>query len=283
MDVVKVLLTLSVFYILFSGTAAAQFVLESVDVTVYDIKQDGTVKVKENIKLIIQGDYYQGLYDTGYSGYSSNDLAFWSSSTELKDVKRHINPKKGSISDFTLTPQPRGKCNPVQGICHGEIILEYMISPTYNETGGTPVEGTGLFTIDYYKPRTTKYKLNTDALSFTTTEQGNILLDERVYFNIYLPEGTMVTRLNPMPQNEEVNLPARMNELSWEGVVLVNFIVEFDVEKSLEREVSEFFFGFVNFIEETITGPYGFAIIIIFVIIVGSYLYINVAKRKKEE
>lgn len=280
MDVVKVLLIVSLFCMLIP-LSSAQFVLESVNVVVSDIQYDGTVNVKENIKLIMEGEYYHELYDTGYSGQASNDLAFWSSATELKDVKKHINPEKGSITDFTLTPQPRGKCNPVQEICHGELILEYQVHPIYNES--LPEENTGLFTTDDYKPRTIKYKLNTDALSFTTTDQENILLDERVYFTIKLPDGTMVTKLNPIPENEDVDLPARMSELSWTDLVLVNFVVEFDVEGSLEQEVTDFFLGFVQFIEDAIMGPYGFAIIIIIVIIIGGYLYINTAKRKKEE
>jgi len=280
MDAVKVVLAVSLFFLLvpFSN---AQFVLESVNVVVSDIQPDGTVNVKENIKLIIQGEYYHELYDTGYSGQASNDLAFWSSATELKDVKKHINPDKGSITDFTLTPQPRGKCNPVQDICHGELILEYQVHPTYN--GTFQETNTGLFTIENYKPRTTRYKLNIDALSFTTTDQENILLDERVYFRIKLPDGTMVTRLNPIPENEDVDLPARMSELSWTDLVLVNFAVEFDVEDSLQEEVTDFFLGFVQFAEDAVTGPYGFAIIIIFAIIIGGYIYISVAKRRKEE
>ncbi len=285
MDVVKVLLTVALFCLLLPSAANAEFILEKAEVRVSDIQPDGAVKVRESIKMIISGQYSQELYDLGYSGYSNNDLAFWSSTTELKDVKRHINPAKTSITEFTLTPQPRGKCNPVQGICHGELILEYRASPSYNETegGSVPIPGTGLFATENYKPRTIRYDLNPGALAFTTTEQGNIILDENVYFTIMLPDGTLVTKVNPLPEGVETDLPARMRELTWEDLVLVKFTVQFEVEESLEHEVSEFFFGFVEFIEDTITGPYGFAIIIILVIIIGSYLYINVAKRKKEE
>lgn len=283
MDGVKAVLTLALFCLLVPGASHAEFLMKSVNVQVSDIEPDGSVMVRESIKMIIKGEYSQALYDSGYSGYSNNDLSFWSTTTGLKDVKRHINPAKTDIAEFTLTPQPRKKCNPIQEICHGELILEYKASPSYNTTehGSVPIEGTGLFRTQDYKPRTTRYSLNPEALSFTTTEQGNIILDENVFFTIEFPEGTVVTDVNPMP--EEVELPAKLSELTWEDVVLVKFKVEFEVEKSLEREVSEFVFGFVGLIENAITGPYGFAIIIISFIIIGGYLYINVSKRKKEE
>ncbi len=281
----RILPAFALFVLLFSGTAFAEFLLESVNVQVSDIQSDGSIKVRENIKLIIQGEHSQLLYDSGYSGYSNNDLSFWSTTTGLKDVKRHINPAEATMKDFTLTPQPRGKCNPIQEICHGELILEYYVTPSYNTTNGvmTPVEGTGLFTVNNYKPRTTKYSLNTDALFFTTTEQGNILLEDDVFFTVRFPEGTFVTKVNPFPAEVETELPARMTALTWEDMVLVKFTLEFEVEKSLQQEVSEFFFSFVSLIETSLSGEYGFAIIIIAVIIVGGYIYIKQAKRRKEE
>jgi len=263
----------------------AEFLLESVDVEVSEIQPDGSAKVRENIKMIIKGEYSQALYDSGYSGYSNNDLSFWSTTTGLKDVKRHISTSVTDISEFTLTPQPRKKCNPVDEICHGELILEYIASPTYNSTGGRDemVAGTGLFTVENYKPRTMRYTLNPTALAFTTTEQGNIILDENVYFTVKFPDGTVVTNVNPMPEYVEESLPSRISELTWEDLVLVKFTLVFEVEKSLQQEVSEFFFGFVHFLEEGLTGEYGYVIIILVVILAGGYIYINATKRKKEE
>ncbi|NYZ76805.1 hypothetical protein H0O02_00650 [Candidatus Micrarchaeota archaeon] len=285
MDGRKAILVLAILALLLPDAARAEFLLESVDVEASDISPDGSVKIRESIKLIINGDYSQALYDSGYSGYSNNDLSFWSTTTSLKDVKRHINPAKTEINDFTLTPQPRKKCNPVQGICHGELILEYTASPAYNTTDGvqTPVQGTGLFTVENYKPRTTRYTLNQEALSFTTTEQGNVLLEDNVRFTMKFPSGTLVTKLNPLPESVDVALPARISELTWEDMVLVKFTAEFEVEESLQKEVSEFFSGFVRAVESGLAGPYGFAIIILAFIIIGGYIYIRTAKRKKEE
>ncbi len=263
----------------------AEFILERVEVTVSNIESDGSVKVTENIKMIITGEHSSSLYDSGYSGYYNNDLSFWSSTTALKDVKQHLNPSKMDITDFRLKPQPRGKCNPVQDLCHGELILEYTASPAYNKTEGSsvPVAGTGLFTVDEYKPRTKRYTLNPEALSFTTTEQGNIILDERVYLIIGLPQDSVVYDVNPLPDGEELELPARVSRLSWNDMILVKFSLVFDVEESLQEEVSDFFLGLAAGIDTMIRGEYGIAVIVIAVILVGGYFYISMAKRKKEE
>ncbi|HID72653.1 TPA: hypothetical protein EYP38_01815, partial [Candidatus Micrarchaeota archaeon] len=107
--------------LLLLSAAHADFLLERVDVSVSDIQDDGSAKVHESIRFIMIGDYAQALYD---SGFSNNDLAFWSAATDLKDVKKHVNPQTGEVKDFRLRPQPRTGCNPIQGTCHGELILD---------------------------------------------------------------------------------------------------------------------------------------------------------------
>lgn len=270
-------------FILLSTSVAAEFILEKVEVVVSEIAPDGSAKVKESIKLMIRGKDSQALYDSGYGGYSSNDLSFWSSTTGLKDIKRHVNPPNGEITEFTLIPQPRKKCNPIQEICHGELILEYRVLPAFKKdrNPNIPIEETGLFTVDNYKPRTTRYSLNTRALSFTRTEQGNILLEKNIHLTIKLPEGTTVTKLNPFPEGIESELPASFRELTWSDMVLVRFILEFESEESLGKEVIDFFADFVRYIINGINGPYGSAIITIAIILVGGYLYIQKAKRKR--
>ncbi len=282
MNGVRVLLLMT---LILSVVVHAEFILERVEVTISDIQTDGSVKVTEDIKMIITGEHSSSLYDSGYTGYYNNDLSFWSTTTELKDVKRHLSPTHVEIKDFRLKPQPRGKCNPIQDLCHGELILEYTASPSYNKSAETPapIAGTGLFTVDEYKPRTKRYTLNPEALSFTTTDQGNIILGDRVYLIIDLPQDTVVHDINPLPRNVEMELPSKVSELSWNDMILVKFSLIFEVEESLQDEVSGFFMGLVGGIDTMIRGEYGFAVLIIAAILIGGYLYINMAKRKKEE
>lgn len=260
------------------------FLLERVEVQVSDVQSDGSARVHESIKFIILGSYSQALYDVGFE---HNDLAFWSTATGLKDVKKHINPAKGAISDFRLRPQPRTSCNPIQGTCHGELILDYYVHPSYNisEDGRTktPTPATGLFNVDEYKPRTRRYTINPDALSFTTTEQNNIILDENVYFTISLPSDSVTLDVNPLPTKSDIKVPARVSELSWNDMILVRLSLIFDVERGLDAEVAEFFSNVLWGIVSGINSTHGYALVIISIILIGGYIYINIFKRKVED
>ncbi len=276
MRLLQVLALLSLICVTFG-----EFVLEDVTVYIHDIQPDGSAKVSESIKLFL----YDEANDDYDSGFNRNDLSFWSTITEIQDVKQHVNPAKVEISDFLVRPQPRSKCNPIQGTCHGELILEYKASPSYNTTekgDKVPIEGTGLFSVDKYKPRTTKYTIDSDALSFTKTSKGSLLLEENIYLKMGLPQETMVLDLNPKPENEmETKLPARINELEWNDIILVKFSVVFEVEEPLEKEVSEFFYGLFGSIQDLLTGEYGGALLAIIIIIIGGYLYITIEKRTR--
>jgi hypothetical protein len=265
----------------FAGMASAEFMLENVDVLIHDIQPDGSAKVSESIKLIILGNQAQEEYDRGFS---MNDLAFWSTVTGLPDVKQHVNPSKVAMTDMRVRPQPRGKCNPIQGICHGELLIEYDTRPVYSLQNGTSVmvPKTGLFTTEKYKPRTTKYSITPDSLSFTTTPQGNILLVENVHLRIKPPAEAVFLDLNPKPEDMDRTLPVKLSEVEWSDTILVKFSVVFEVEDALEKEVSEFFYGMFGSVQGTLTGQYGSALIAIIIIVVGGYIYISTEKRKVE-
>ncbi len=259
----------------------ADFLIERVDVTISDISADGSAKVHESIKFVMFGNYSNSLYD---SGISNNELSFWSTNTGLKDVKLHTNPSTVDIQNLRVRPQPRTKCNPIQGICHGELILDYGAYPTYEDNLTKEIEaGTGLFTIEKYKPRTRRYTINPAALSFTTTPEGNIILDEDVYLTIELPDDGVVLDLNPPPEGMDIDLPARPGGLTWTDIVLVKFSLVFDVEDSIDKEVSDFFGGIFLGASRLVGGPNGPAAILLSAVIIGSTLYIIMAKRRGEE
>ena len=212
-------------------------------------------------------------------------MSFWSTITGLQNIKQHVNPARVEISDFIVRPQPRSKCNPIQGTCHGELILEYTASPSYNVTEegeAVPIQGTGLFSVEKYKPRTTKYIIEPDALSFTKTSKGSLLLEENIYLKMRLPQETVVLDLNPKPEDlVDIEVPARINELEWNDIILVKFSVIFEVEEPLEKEVSEFFYDLFGSIQDLLTGEYGGALLAIIIIIIGGYLYITIEKRTR--
>ena len=267
--------------LLLLAMANAEFLIEKVEVTISDIKPDGSARVHESIKFLMFGNYSQSIYD---SGISNNDLSFWSTNIGLKDLKLHINTANVDVRDFRLRPQPRTKCNPIQGVCHGEIVLDYVTYPSYKDNTTTEqVPGTGLFTIQQYKPRTRRYTINPASLSFTTTLEGNIILDENSYLIVELPQESMLLDVNPQPADINLRLPLHVDELSWIDIVLVKFSLVFDVEDSIDKEVADFFAGISNRISRTLGSPEGSALIVLLSILIGSYLYITMSKRKGEE
>lgn len=267
--------------LLLASMANADFLLQQVDVTLGDIQADGSAHVHESIKFLMFGNYSESVYD---SGMTSNDLSFWSANIGLKDMKFHINPATVDIRDFRLRPQPRNSCNPIQGVCHGELILDYQAYPSYADNASTePIPGTGIFTVDKYKPRTRRYTLNPSALSFTTTPEGNIILDPAVHLTVDLPSGSVLQDVNPQPADFNTPLPAHVDSLSWSDTVLVKFSLVFSVEDSIDKEVADFLSGITVNFTRTLSSPYGPPLIALVVILMGSYLYITMAKRKGEE
>ncbi len=265
--------------LLLAAMAHAEFVLESVDVTISDIGSDGSARVHESIKVIMFGDFSKSVYD---SGITNNKLSVWSNNTELKDVQIHVSPSLVDIRDFRLRPQPRTRCNPIQDLCHGELILDYWAYPSFDEDE-KPIGGTGLFTVDQYKPRTKRYTINPAALAFTKTPEDNIVLEERVYLNIELPSDSVTLDVNPLPGEEELDLPTHVSQLSWTDVVLVKFSLIFDVEESIDKEVTDFFSNIAKGISQTLASSHGLPLIALLVLIIASYLYIMMAKRRGEE
>lgn len=268
----RLLLALATFLAL-TMMVNAEFMLNEVVVTIYDIKPDGTAKVSESVKLIIKGTESQNDYD---SGFSSNDISFWSSVTKVPDVRYHVNPAKVVIKDLRVLPQPRKKCNPIQDICHGELLIQYETTPIISN--GTAVAGTGLFKVEQSKPRTTRYTLNPDSLSFITTPQGNILLAENVNLVLELQDNSVLIELNPKPEGMPEN-QKRADTIKWRDTILVKLTVVFEVEETLEKEVSNFFYDIYYSFYATMTGEYGWAFIAIIIIIVSAYVYITLEKK----
>ncbi len=265
-------------FIFFSSIILADFRLENVEVIVSDIDKEGGARVQEIITFLIVGDLSYSLYD---SGLYNNDLSFWSGTTQLTDAKLHLNPNKVDIQDFRLIPQPRKGCNIFANSCRGQLIIDYKALPHYSK--GQRINGTGLFSIKKEKPRTIMYKINSDALSFTTTNLGDIIINRDITLRIILPKTSTITELNPFPENVEVKLPQQLSELSWTNTILVRFVLAFQVEESLGNEVTEFFTDLSKSVERAIRGEHGLAVILILLILVGGYIYLSSLKYKKEK
>ena len=265
-------------FLLLLSLASAEFILESIEVTVSDIQPDGSATVKENIKFLVKGNYSRALYDSGMK--TTDDLSFWTSNTGISDIRQHVNPAVVLIDNFRLQPQPRSGCNPFLDTCHGGLLISYIVQPVYGNDS-VPINGTGLFFMDDYKPRTTRYTLNPAGLSFTPTEGGNMLIGPNVKFSVKIPQGGKVIEIDPEPS--EASDGSQGKVLQWTDMVLVRFSLIFDVESSLGKEASDFFSDAILRFQNTASSSHGISFLVMLGILVGSYVYINIAKRKKEE
>ncbi len=253
----------------------SEFKIESLDVLFYNIQKDGSVTVTESIKFMVIGDYEKKLY---ISGFDKNDLSFWATSTRLTDMKKHVNDAIVDVKELTVTPQTLKDCSIMFNRCRGEIIINYIASPYYNKTTGKALAKTGIFTIENPKPRTVGYSLNPAALAFTTTQEGDILLDKHVILSIQLPENSAVYKISPEPENYAKD----MKLLQWSNMMLVHFSLIFEVEYSISMEVAEFFSLVFKSVESIISGPQGIAIVIIIIILLAAYIYLKSIRRSKK-
>ncbi|MEK6982322.1 MAG: hypothetical protein AABX38_05300 [Candidatus Micrarchaeota archaeon] len=251
----------------------AEFNLDQLDVTIKDVKSDGSARVRESIRFFINTPYDTAVYE---NGFNKNDLSFWANATGINDVRLHVDPNKVDIQNFRILPQPR-KCNPFLNVCRGELILDYTVYP-YLNINNDYINSTGLFKTTYEKPRTTKYTLNPSALLFRTSDNGDVILDNNVYLVIIFPQSSLILDVNPLPS--DIVLPSKQSYLKWNNIALVKFSTVFEVEESIDKEVSEFFANVIKGTQNAITGKHGPAIFIIVSIFAATYIYLQSIKKK---
>lgn len=264
---------LALFLLLAAKLAFPAFILESVDITAKDIKEDGSASVAESIKMIVESDNSRMLYN---SVFDANDLSTWASVTGFAEMRTHTNRRFVDVSNFRVMPQKLTKCSALSNTCHGEVILTYKVSPYY--LNGSVLNNTGLFFADKYKPRTIRYTLNQNALELKKSEKGDIIIENKIFFDVVLPPQAKVVDVNPRPDNDDY---ARTGKMTWSDTILVNFALVFEVEKSIDTEVFEFFSSIPRNMASVIAGDQGPAVILIVLILLGSYIYLRSVSKKK--
>ncbi|MDO8553263.1 MAG: hypothetical protein Q7S22_00510 [Candidatus Micrarchaeota archaeon] len=259
-------------FFLIVSAVYADFQIQQVDVTIKNINKDGSVLIQERYQFLVKTAYSKSLYE---SIINKNDLSSWSLTTGIRELRLHTNPNAADITNFRLKPQPLKKCNAFVDTCRGELIIEYTALPFYNKSTGLSMPGTGIFSISNQKPRTTRYTLNPSSLYFDSTDQSDLILDEITFLNIEFPENSLLLNLNPVPEDTELKFPTNIRNLSWSNIILVKFAMEFEVEESLDKEVTEFFSDLLRSLQESFNGGQGLALIAIVIILTGSYIYLR--------
>ncbi|MBD3397857.1 hypothetical protein GF412_01765 [Candidatus Micrarchaeota archaeon] len=263
------------FLVMVLSLSWAAFTVTALDVAV-DVNEDGSAEITEDLYLLITTDYHISTYT---NGLTQNDLASWGSLTGLSDVRYHVDNRIVDVQNVVVRPQPVSKCNPLADLCHGELKISYRVD-AYRGKEGQAVNNSGLFLAEEYKPRTTRYTLNSGALSFEESELGDVILGENERLTFLLPEKATLVEVAPLPEGLEKEGLADAKELSWENTVLARFNIVFEKEDSLDTEVLQFFMNARQGINELVSGPEGPALVILILIVVGAYLHLQ-GKVKK--
>jgi hypothetical protein len=261
--------------LLLCSFAYSAITLTSMDVMI-DVNEDGSAEITENLGLIITTEYHISLYK---SGLSQNDLASWSELTGLQDVRCHVDNRYVDISNVVVRPQPVYQCNPLADLCHGQLKISYHVNG-YLDKDGNIINDTGLFLLDEYKPRTTRYSLNPSALGFEESGLGDVILGETERLSIVLPEDAETIEVNPLPEGVSRSELKGLKEMSWQNTVLARFNIVFEREEGLDQEVLDFFVDARNAIMQVFSGPEGIAIVVLIVIVIGGYLHLQTRVKK---
>ncbi|MDD2655107.1 MAG: hypothetical protein PHQ80_00365 [Candidatus ainarchaeum sp.] len=262
------------FVLLLLAASYAEFTLTAMDVLV-DVDVQGGAHVTEKLHYIITSSYHISLYE---SNIVKTDIGSWGGLVGSDEVRSHLDNRVVSVENVIVRASPTSRCNPLAELCHGDLTVTYEAEP-YLRADGSTVPGTGLLTVEQYKPRTTRYTLNEGALQFQTSELGDVVLGEDERLSFLLPRGAKVAYVNPLPSNTEQTGDGRQ-QLSWENEVLAHFSIVFEKEEGLDQEVIGFFMGARSKLYEFLSGPEGLPAAALVLILAGSYLYLQ-SKQKK--
>jgi hypothetical protein len=269
--------------LLLASIAFADFELRSLDVTI-DVKPDGSAHVLEKLELYMGNTESVELYETGLS---INDLGTWKERIGLNDVRYHLDPAVVSISNIRIRPQPISRCiavGDVRSQCFTTLIFDYDVSNL--GTNATGRKGTGLFSLENFKPRTTRYVINRGALSFDTNKNGDIVIGKNTKLTITIPKDSTNIYIQPIPKDLEGSVQPPFKNIysfSFDNVLLSKFEFTFQREETLDREVFSTFQSLQQSLMGALSGPQGLAVAAIAIVIILSFLYLTRVKKRKAE
>jgi len=276
---------LSLFALLFlAGMPHADFSMKSLSVFV-NINLDGSANIDEQLETAINGTSSRELYDATRAAYS--DLTTWKNRTELAEMRHHVTRAKAEVTELRIIPQAIERCNSFLGTCYATVVIDYKIPATQN--------GSGLIKVDRYKPRTLRYSLKQDALSFEQTETGDLILPTGTVISMAIPQNAEKIFFSTVPTNlagepeEDFKYDSTSNTryyignkriFKWSGNALSKFQFTYEVELPLETEVVDFFIGSQNTVSDLIFGPQGMAALFIILTAAASSYYMNKINNK---
>ena len=271
--------------LLLAAIPRADFSSKSLNVMI-NINPDGSANVEEQLDIIMNGTASRELYDTTRTVYS--DISTWKDRTQLPEMRQHISRAKADMSDIRITPQPVERCNSFLGICHALFIVDYKVIATQN--------GSGLVKVERYKPRTARYSLQQEALSFEQTKTGDLLLPAGTQISISVPSGAEKIYFSTAPSDIAAEEGGKLlydsstnlryyvgakRTFTWQDNTLSKFQFTYEIESPLEDEVIAFFSDTQNATTQLLFGPQGIAAFIMIAAGALTFYYFNSRIKRK--
>jgi len=218
--------------------ASSAFFWTSTNVNI-DVGENGKAKVTEDINIFIQGNESLDTYE---KAKRSLDMTMdkWRAQVGINDIRFHTNAKTVSPQNIKIFPSKAGNCDVLRGTCEAKITIEYDTNePIFNISTNKTA-------------RTRFYKINRDVFLFDSAQSGEIAIPVQTSLTIVIPTRGVVTKIFPLPDNvaDQASLN-KQKEFKWLGsTILSGFEFQFEIVDSMEKEVTEFFAGWVEKIKE---------------------------------
>ncbi|MEM2174960.1 MAG: hypothetical protein QXS37_02270 [Candidatus Aenigmatarchaeota archaeon] len=254
----------AIFFILFFFLFYhAKFTKSYLTVSV-EIFDDGSAKVREEIRFRVEGTQDIDLYEMYLK--SINDLSGWRSRLNIDELRYHLDPSKVQIYDTKVYPYKLDTCDIYKTSCYGLLAFEYKIKE--------PIEDKGIVKVEkYQRPRVITYKIDSKVFSFETTPVGSYLPDYTT-LEIKIPESKILV-LQPLPVEYETK-PNFAGKFTYQGRMKIEDLqIIYEKKESLVDEISHFSFDLANSFSKWVTSKEGIMISIVAIILIISYFLLK--------
>jgi hypothetical protein len=254
----------------------ASFTINSIDIRVY-VQEDGSASVTEEFSIYIQGKESIDLYEDSLTTLDRNNIQSWIYKLQLPDLVYHIGGQYVDVDNFVILPEPVQK---IYEDGYTRISITYDILESKNINADGSLNNRGLFILENIKPRTTRYILNKNAF-LNLNQNGDLILPQNTKLNFLIPEGAIVTNLYPLTDTlRESHPPFYTSAISWTKPILPKLTFEFEIERTLESEIIDFFNSIQENINKSFKGPEGLAYGFLIIAGIISLIYLHKINKR---
>lgn len=176
------------------------------------LKEDGSADVHEEVTVALNNKDELESFDY-YATLGEVPLTEWKRFSDR--VGYHFN---GPIFKTRIL----GTRDYTAGSSVGKILIEYLV----NTTVAKP---------EQVGSRTTRYTFTQEFLGFERTRGGEVLIPKGATFILELPQQAVLVKALPDPASRN------QSNIAWNGPLAAAWNVQYDIEKPLREEVSDYF------------------------------------------